>query len=429
MTNMLDSTDDTPRRTRPYFFLSYAHMPQRRGGEGSDPNKLIRKLYDLLCEDVMTLSGVSDDVGFMDRDISTGDDWPDQLAEALATCRVFVPLYSPHYFKSGQCGREWAAFARRIDNYRAMTGITINAIVPALYTPIEKDQLPPVARVIHYKHPDMGPLYEKDGFFGIIKRKGTNTDFRRAVFALAHRIVDVVHSTDLPAAMRSNYHALTPAFGGPYASGAGRHAMHVAITALDTSTPLPAGRSSVYYGPTVPDWNPYHPATSDPLSRDAVRVIADADFDAEIARYEDCHEQLVAEVPSAPALVLVDPWSTLESDRQSPLRHLDSLDRPWVRALVPWSATDSETENAKARLMEALKLSLPRMLYNSSPDIRHSATAMPKTVDEFWDNAALMVRAIGQCYLRRAPTNIPQVPGSSRLKLEVPTLDEGGESS
>jgi hypothetical protein len=41
-----------------------------------------------------------------------GHEWPWRLSNALATCSVFVPLYSRRYFKSEHCGKEWFAFHR-----------------------------------------------------------------------------------------------------------------------------------------------------------------------------------------------------------------------------------------------------------------------------------------------------------------------------
>src|SRR5690242_4825127 len=90
----------------PYFFLSYARTPRLPDDPG-DPDKWIAKLYEDLCTNVIQFAkGKSPNVGFMDREIFPGEQWPNRLAQALACCRVFVPLYSPRYFESEECGKE-----------------------------------------------------------------------------------------------------------------------------------------------------------------------------------------------------------------------------------------------------------------------------------------------------------------------------------
>ncbi|MBC3842855.1 hypothetical protein GXW82_29795 [Streptacidiphilus sp. 4-A2] len=49
----------------------------------------------------------------MDRGMHLGEGWVGRLSDALASCRVFVPLYSPRYFRSEPCGQEWRGFASR----------------------------------------------------------------------------------------------------------------------------------------------------------------------------------------------------------------------------------------------------------------------------------------------------------------------------
>ena len=79
----------------------------------------------------------------------SGDGWPEKLSENLASCRVFVPLFSPRYFTSEMCGREWYAFNERILRARAVGAGSVPAIVPALWTHVGMAQLPDSVRHIH----------------------------------------------------------------------------------------------------------------------------------------------------------------------------------------------------------------------------------------------------------------------------------------
>ncbi|WP_406435679.1 TIR-like protein FxsC [Streptomyces sp. NBC_00631] len=119
---------------RPYFFLSYAHTPQWSPDSG-DPDHWVRVLFNDLCSHIMALTDLPAGcpAGFMDREMRSGEGWPEKLSENLAACRVFVPLFSPRYFSSEMCGREWYAFHERMLNARTTGTATASAIVPALW--------------------------------------------------------------------------------------------------------------------------------------------------------------------------------------------------------------------------------------------------------------------------------------------------------
>ncbi|MFK0134629.1 TIR-like protein FxsC [Streptomyces rubiginosohelvolus] len=125
-----------PRRAdhRPYFYLSYAHTP-RGEADGRDPDMWVERLYRDLCGHVMAMTDLpaGAPAGFMDREIRSGEGWSERLGEVLATCRVFVPLFSPRYFASEMCGKEWHAFEQRAIRHRASTDQPAEAIVPALW--------------------------------------------------------------------------------------------------------------------------------------------------------------------------------------------------------------------------------------------------------------------------------------------------------
>src|SRR4051812_26799495 len=50
---------------------------------------------------------------FAPDDIELGHDWERKLCEAFPASRVLVPMYSPNYFKSVWCGKEWEVFWQR----------------------------------------------------------------------------------------------------------------------------------------------------------------------------------------------------------------------------------------------------------------------------------------------------------------------------
>ncbi|MFZ5511855.1 MAG: TIR domain-containing protein [Pseudomonadota bacterium] len=117
----------------PYeVFFSY-----RRADYGAP----MRELFTDLAEKVRTLRGLDrhEELVFFDQEsIETGDNWDARLLQALQEAKVLVPLYSPAYFKSEYCAREWAAFHLRRLAYAKSTGMEPPVIKPLVWIPIRQ---------------------------------------------------------------------------------------------------------------------------------------------------------------------------------------------------------------------------------------------------------------------------------------------------
>src|SRR5436305_10416421 len=89
-----------------WFFFSYARL---------DRDPYLKKFYNELVDSVrVNAGGNRGEIGFFDtEDIEPGQEWPAALAAALQTARVFVPVYTPSYFISEFCGREWRVIEER----------------------------------------------------------------------------------------------------------------------------------------------------------------------------------------------------------------------------------------------------------------------------------------------------------------------------
>lgn len=108
------------------FLLSY----DREDGEGG----YVRQFYDDLCDELARRAGWDkDSIGYWDQRVPVGARWPDRLVEALRTCRVFVPLYSPRFYGSAYCGREWWIFSERVGDYEAQARQAADLIVPVVW--------------------------------------------------------------------------------------------------------------------------------------------------------------------------------------------------------------------------------------------------------------------------------------------------------
>jgi tetratricopeptide (TPR) repeat protein len=199
----------------PYFFLSYRHSPKFVDHDETDPDVWAAKLYKDLCDHLFQISSLplADGMGFMDRELRPGHEWTVKLGRALATCRVFVPLYSPRYFSSEHCGREWYAFARRAAATSARETEDLEAIIPALWVPVRPEQLPEAARTIHYLAGDYGSAYATHGFYRLMRMSKYADDYEEAVYELACRIRDVAENSPVAPGPLADYDSLVNAFG------------------------------------------------------------------------------------------------------------------------------------------------------------------------------------------------------------------------
>ncbi|MEV6401159.1 hypothetical protein AB0M39_41370, partial [Streptomyces sp. NPDC051907] len=98
MTHQISSSPPTvsPTRPDPYFFLSYARIPATEERSREDPDRDLDDFHRDLCGHVMQLTDHDgrEAPGFLDRRMGIGAEWERQLKQALATCQVFVPVYT-----------------------------------------------------------------------------------------------------------------------------------------------------------------------------------------------------------------------------------------------------------------------------------------------------------------------------------------------
>jgi FxsC-like protein len=408
---------------RPYFFLSYARNPRSDRNSSFDPDYWVHKLYDDLYNEVLQLIR-SPIAGFMDGEIRLGMKWSEELTTALATCRVFVPLYSPRYFASDNCGKEWYAFNRRVLDQRARQPNTQMAIVPALWVPVGEDSLPDVARGIQFNHYGLGDMYGRYGFSGIMKANRFHDDYILAVQGLARRIVEVADNTKIDPSWHTDYDTSESAFGDSDVHEMAEKRMQLTVVTIDTAH-LPDGRNERYYGRTPLQWRPYFPTASMPIM----------DYARELAHYLGCkprattladHLNDVTRGVNAPGLFMIDVWAATSQECCDDLRRLDELDQEWTSVLHPWNREDDQTVTANG-LRESLNLclgrklaSIPRRLQGLAGDI--------ETIEDFGDVMAPMIMAMRRRFLKRSAPNPPDPATIDRPRLRARSDDDDERS-
>ncbi|MGJ5892430.1 TIR-like protein FxsC [Streptomyces niveiscabiei] len=396
----------------PYFFLSYAHVP-RGGSDRADPDLWVHRLFRDLCDVVLNLTTVSaSGAGYMDRSMRAGETLSDDLARSLAQCRVFVPLYSPRYFISPWCGREWTVFGRR-------PGSMPGAVVPALWAPVPERRLPPCTRDVPHPEHEHTQRYREFGLYGLAKLRSFRSDYEKDVHTLARRIVAAGDAAAVPhgdgdrdsldAAQDAFAHAAHPSPAEPPPRPTTRRRLRISVAAASRTT-LPEGRDPAYYGRTPLDWRPYHPVAPYPLGKLASDIAERLDFQPDVREFD--HRAGPAD---GPEVLLLDRWLLRDPEHRARLGEFDAADRPATGVVVPWNGADRDDDADGRSVAAEVEAALPRRTRRQrqagrppvlGPDPATFSRQLPRVVH--WAATE---------YLRRAPARTPPGEGPRRFRL------------
>ncbi|MFD8720928.1 TIR-like protein FxsC [Streptomyces sp. NPDC059629] len=393
----------------PYFFLSYAHVP-RDGADQADPDFWVHRLFRDLCEHIRNMTTVpAGSAGFMDRNMRTGQIWSNELAVSLVGCRVFVPLYSPRYFISPWCGKEWTTFALRQTRYLVpeKQGLP-SAVVPALWAPVPDHRLPECAQEIQYFGPEHNERYRRFGLYGLAKLSSFRSDYQKAVLHLASRIVEVGESIVVERGNPEELRTAHDAFMPRTRPTTGRR-LRISVAA-GSRRRLPEGRSPVYYGATPLDWRPYHPVSPHPLGRLASDIAEQLDFQPDVREFDHSHG------PSdGPEVLLLDRWLLRDPEHHARLREFDDNDRRTTGLVVPWNGADPDDDTDGQSVATEVEEAMPRRSRRQrqagrpavlGPDQQSFSRQFPRVVH--WAAAQ---------YLKRSPAQTPPGDAPPRFRL------------
>lgn len=357
----------------PPFFLSYAHARWEDPTDQQNADYWIHRFHHHLCvelEKYVDLPPGTAAPVFIDRRLQIGDSWPDELAEHLTHCAVFVPLYTRRYFRRPDCGREWSVIRQRQDMHVSATSRCPNIVVPVLWEPVQPEDMPPWVRSIQYQSDELSDAYRRRGLESLTRLKDYHDDYVLAVQHIARRIAEV---SSAPEQLRPLYEVpkfrqLPDAFAVEGNPMAGNSSVRITVAALTRLSSMPDGRSSTWYGGSATDWCPYR---DDAVERDtpaawrASDVAQRREFDTHVSVLNARSEEVrVGVIPSAPTVLLVDPWATLDENWQPLLRKLDVAlkNKPWVRIVLPWNLDDAETVANSVLLQSGIEKTFSRSL-------------------------------------------------------------------
>jgi FxsC-like protein len=410
------------------FFLSYA-----RGNFNPYMKKFVDDLAQAVRERIVHPPGQV--VFFDQKTMEPGVEWDPALLEALQSSRVLVALYSPWYFASDYCGKEWGLFRMRQEAFARETGATTRppVILPVLWLPPGKpEELPPVALQPQFTHLDLGEVYQKEGLQELVSLADYADEYLVAVRTLAKLIIEHGKAQKLPrvpevasAASIPNIFAREPdplprPRVDPATVNGPRYVQFVFVAARReeleaVSGDMPSPPLSAYGEEGGMDWQPFHPhdpvvsqlATEityrEGLVYDPMRVTDDLIERIQLARDR---RKIV--------ILVVDLW-TLSLERYAALMQRYDERRFYNSVvLVPWSETASAH---RAQLEGAVLQSFPNLTNPADPNSFVDAIASP---DDFRKElAAALTRA--RLRVLNAARAVRKMPGDvPKPSLEGP---------
>ncbi|SCF48593.1 hypothetical protein GA0070216_12759 [Micromonospora matsumotoense] len=356
-----------------YFFLSYAHSVPLSDAARPDTDYWVGQFFHDLARAVRDhpRRTAEIEVGFFDGQVNLGADLRRTLTDALSLAHVFVPLYSPNYFRNAWALGERESFRSRLA--RLAVGRAERHVLPVLWMPLPswEDRPETVQALELVRDPDDRADYADNGLRALCKLSAYRTQYLSLLAALADRIVTVTETEPLA---RSRAAALT---SRPIPDGPG--------TALVVTT-LTAERAP---------WRPYGDqhqlAVADYVTATAERLGLPTRV-VELAEARD-------RATSSPAVVLVDAGVGVAAARVA----LDGLPQ-WVVPLV------IAADHARGE-------PTPEEIAGTLQDARFPRVLPVRTIDEFERCAPLLVTEARKQFLRHGPVDPPEGPHDPKPSL------------
>jgi FxsC-like protein len=342
------------------FVLSYA----RRDGE-----PLIRKFFNALCEELSPLHPLyppPTEVGFMDTlNTQHGESWSQILSREFCSARVLVPVYSPRFFYSEECGREVQAFLER---GRAFTRDIQHELWPRCILPVvwiwedlEAYLSHPILKTVSYGNKNYPQAYlDKKQDLKMLVKSGSRPlhSLIRPLALNIHRAIQLAAADPLPSLDPIRWDELPNAFDieRPRAISKGPRCVQFAYLA-PTLDRLPEGRKSLSnYGVRVRDWKAFDPECPTSIGSLSDSIATDMNLSID----HNSIDLNKFEPPKKIVVFVVDSWAAKVGGYAPILQKLDEAKYHAHPVLIPLNAKDPENQQRRGELVEDLRRLLPR---------------------------------------------------------------------
>jgi FxsC-like protein len=330
------------------FFFSFASADWKQG------HKDDLQIFFKDLEDKLKTFGFAGEGFFAPDAIWRGREWEDELRQALPASSVLVPAYSPNYFKSVWCGREWEVFWRRQQENKHSPPPDVTApdvILPVIWT-ADFLHLPTRVREVQNKAAASDASVYMDYGLGYMMQspKRFQTKYDDFVHRFAKELAKMINSQGA-AKMR-----VIPDFGEldlPFPTNYKRGLSYVRyVFVAGRHDEMQARRAKVdCYGKfeSRQDWRPCFPDVDRAVGDMARAVAAESGKEYDFVK-PGAAVDLLKTVREARDLknviaVVVDPWSLSLHPFKEFAETFDSEAFPTSGVVVTWNEKDGETPN------------------------------------------------------------------------------------
>lgn len=351
------------------FFFSYTR---------ANNDSYLQQFFDDLSQWIRDLIGLPKDakVGFFDqREVELGEEWEETIKDALQTSKVMVCIYSPGYFNSEYCGKEWTIFHMRRHFYKeerqnaGEQNVSLPQVIkPILWIPGIPENINDAVLAAQYKRGDPDAVYNRDGLKYVLKQLNNYLSiYNDFVKDLAQEILDAAKKYPVPPLNNIlPLKAVEPVF--PFKSEGDRktaystskfkttgpkHIRFVFVAANPNSFGN-ARSPEPYLDNGGSDWKPYFPDASriGPYVQNIVSA-NELGFTSDELLFSN---NIIADIEKAQnerkiVILIIDSWTVdWQTPYQDILREFDERNFINCSVLVPWNENDRETALRRTEL-------------------------------------------------------------------------------
>jgi len=350
------------------FFLSYTR---------ANNDDFLRLFFSDLSEAIRDARGLqpNTEVGFLDqRDIELGTLWEKEIQAALETAKTMVCVYSPVYFRSEYCGREWQAFYHRCDqSVRLGAHRSLPPLIKPVpwITPLPRDLAPLVAG-LQYSQGNPAAVVNQRGLKYVMKQMGTYrkeyvdyvTDLAREIVQAAddYPLAPLPGGLPLLSVISSAFTAAPAVAPGPLLGPPLTASKHIRFFVAAADPQTFQGRRSLepYLDHGGSDWKPFLPKEPRSIGALAQNIVSEGDLDltSDVSILDAGIKDAINRAWEERKIVvlLVDGWTVYATtESREILADFDRENYYNCSVLVPWNDDDPEIAPRRADIEQSLQ--------------------------------------------------------------------------
>jgi FxsC-like protein len=142
------------------------------------------------------------------------------------------------------------------------------------------------------------------------------------------------------------------------------------VIAAPSQPRLPRGADPDMYGDHPTQWRPYLPDYAGEIGAAAKRLAESMDFRVVVEILEHSAEMKAGTIPSAPTLLIIDPWAAQVPALQQRLSRFDNSShlKLWIRPVVAWNRDHPANRSSEVDLESRLFSTLSHCRRRYRPD-------------------------------------------------------------